>query len=236
MKLYLTSSHVGEYRGEMPAYRGLNPANGLVKELRKDWGEGRCLLISSSPNEFDRNETYRAELENDLKETGLRVSCVHLCDGRNPQIVSQIREYDFVLLSGGHVLTENAFFHAIGLKQALKNYEGIVMGVSAGSMNCATLVYVQPECAGECAASFPRWIEGLGLTDVNVLPHYQACKNDVVDGKRVYEDVAYPDSFVRPLLAIPDGSFLLRREGKEILHGVAYRIQNGKIEQIERLE
>lgn len=235
MKLYLTSSHVGTYRGEAPSYQGLNPANGLVEELKRDWMEGRCLQFASSPDAYECNDWQRADLERILIETGLKVSCVHLCDGRNPEIVDKIGEYDFVFLSGGHVPTENAFFHALRLKERLKGFEGIVMGVSAGSMNCASLVYAQPELEGETSPCFRRWIEGLGLTEINVLPHYQACKDDVVDGKRVFEDVAYPDSFVRPMIAIPDGSFLLQREGIEVLHGIGYRIQNGRIEEIHNL-
>ena len=93
-----------------------------------------------------------------------------------------------VILGGGHVPTEKAFFDEIGLRDALlkgddrnaNGWDGIVMGISAGSMNCADIVYAQPEMPGEAAdPSYQKFIQGLGLTDVNVLPHYQAVKNDL---------------------------------------------------------
>ena len=64
-----------------------------------------------------------------------------------------------------------------------------------------------------------------------ILPHYQMIKDDVLDGLRVFEDIAYPDSIGRTFWAIPDGSFLLIRDGREELRGEAYRISGGAIAQ-----
>ena len=69
------------------------------------------------------------------------------------------------------------------------------MGISAGSMNLADMAYIQPEEEGEGVdPDFVRFAPGLGLTDVNVLPHYQKCKDDILDGLRLFEDITYPDS------------------------------------------
>jgi len=46
-------------------------------------------------------------------------------------------DYDVVILAGGHAPTQNAFFHKIKLKELLKIFDGIVIGISAGTMNCA---------------------------------------------------------------------------------------------------
>ena len=94
-------------------------------------------------------------------------------------------------------------------------WDGIVMGISAGNMNCAELVYAQPELPGEAvSASYQRFIQGLGLTDCNILPHYQAVKEDLVDGLRLMEDITYPDSYGHSFLAIPDGEAYLIEEGQ----------------------
>ena len=37
MALYLTSSPTGAYRGEKSTFEGLDPSNGLLEELYKDW-------------------------------------------------------------------------------------------------------------------------------------------------------------------------------------------------------
>ena len=57
------------------------------------------------------------------------------------EIGSLLPQSGFVMLCGGHVPTQNHFFAQLGLPGLFHNYHGIVLGVSAGSMNAARLVY-----------------------------------------------------------------------------------------------
>ena len=103
-------------------------------------------------------------------------------------------------------------------------------------MNSAEIVYAQPEREGEAAdPAYQRFLPGLGLTKTMLLPHYQENKDDILDGQRVYEDIAFSDSYGRVIYAIPDGSYLLIKNGKEELRGEAYRISEGKMSQISRI-
>ena len=79
---------------------------------------------------------------------------------------------------------------------------------------------------------YQKFIRGLGLTDTNVLPHYQAVKDDYVDGLRLMEEITYPDSVGRVFYAIVDGSYVLQTEDRKEIRGEAYRIADGKIEKI----
>ena len=236
MILFLTSSPIGIYRSEeTPDYSGFNPANGMVEELRRHWVKNsRCLLISAFPDEFSVNDRMREDFEGILEDTDLSVSCMDICDSRNGQEKADaLHSYDFIILGGGHVATENAFFRKIGLAERLIGFEGIVMGISAGSMNCARMVYAQPEMPGEALdPGYRRFIPGLGLTEINILPHYQAVRDDVIDGLRLMEDITFPDSMGRTFYAIVDGSYLFRTDSCEEIRGEAYRIRDGRIEQI----
>lgn len=244
MKVFMTSSPMGAYRStEAPSFKGLDPANGLVEELLSYWREdSRCLLISAFPDEYSVNDHMREDFERIFRETGLSIECMDLCDRRNGRdIVSKLGSYDMVILGGGHVPTEKAFFDEIGLRDALlggngrdtNGWDGIVMGISAGSMNCADIVYAQPEMPGEAVdPSYQKFIQGLGLTDINVLPHYQAVKDDRVDGRRLMEDITYPDSIGRAFYAIVDGSYVLQTEDRKEIRGEAYRIADGQIRKV----
>ena len=106
------------------------------------------------------------------------------------------------------------------------------MGVSAGSMNAAAEVYVQPEMEGESInPDFRRWLPGLGLTHTNLLPHYQQVKDWYLDGKRLFEDITYADSHGHAFYALVDGSYLYIENGREKLLGECYRISDGRIVQ-----
>ena len=148
MKLFLTSSPTGAYRSdEPPAFRGFDPANGMVEELKRYWKpDSRCLLIAAFPDAFEENEVMRSYFEGVIEDTGLSAVCLNLCDGRNgKEAVQDLHSYDMIILSGGHVPTENDFFMEIGLPEQIRDFDGIVMGISAGTMNCAEIVYAQPE-------------------------------------------------------------------------------------------
>ena len=176
----------------------------------------------------------RADYERIVKDTGLSISCMDICDSRNgKEKAAALQSYDFVILGGGHVPTENAFFRSIGLPESFCGFDGIVMGISAGTMNCANIVYAQPEMPGEAAdPDFDRFIPGLGLTEYNILPHYNAVKNDIIDGMRLIEDIAFGDSFGHTFYAITDGSYILQTEDRAEIRGEAYMIHDGEIMQI----
>lgn len=238
MKLFLTSSPTGSYRSDGPAeFTGFNPANGMVEELRRCWRpQSRCLLIAAFPDAYSENDAMRAYFEGVLEDTELSAACLDLCDSRNgAEIVKKLHSYDMIILSGGHVPTENAFFMEIGLPQQIRDFDGIVMGISAGTMNCAETVYAQPEMPGEAVSEeYQKFIPGLGLTEYNILPHYQAVKDDFVDGKRLYEDITLPDSMGHIFYAIVDGSYLLQTEDRAEIRGEAYRVSDGSMTRISR--
>ena len=113
----------------------------------------------------------------------------------------------------------------------LQDYEGVVLGISAGSMNCAAIVYAQPEEEGESIdPDYQRFLPGLGLTNVQILPHYQKVKDDIIDGQRLYEDVTFADSMGHTFYALPDGSYFYIHDGETLLCGKAYRLRNAIME------
>jgi peptidase E len=236
MKLFLTSSPIGTYRSDEPlTYSGFNPANGMVEELKRYWkDDSQCLLISAFPDEYEYNDRMRADFYHIIRDTGLSIHGIDICDLRNgKEKAADLLRYDFVILGGGHVPTESAFFKSISLEESFSGFDGIVMGISAGTMNCARIVYAQPELSGEATdPAYERFIPGLGITEYNILPHYNAVKNDILDGMRLIEDITFGDSFGHTFYAITDGSYLLQTEDFAEIRGEAYMIRDGRIEQI----
>ena len=51
-----------------------------------------------------------------------------------PLSKEKLLNYDVILLAGGHVPTQNCYFKEIDLKEKIKDFQGIVIGISAGSM------------------------------------------------------------------------------------------------------
>ena len=141
-----------------------------------------------------------------------------------------VENADFIFLCGGHLPTQNKFFNNINLRELIKNTNALIVGGSAGSMNCASKVYCPPELDGESLdPNFNRYLKGLNLTNINILPHYSDFSEFILDGKNYIKDIIIPDSFKTKILAISDGSYVLIKDGKSTLRGDGYFIENGKI-------
>lgn len=235
MLLYLTSHIGGSYKVGMRRFPApLMEYNGLLDSLKAHWKDGAAvLLIASDPQDFEKNDGLRACFAAAFPMSGLSLGRMDTCDARSEKLADRLAEYDCIILNGGHVPTQNAFFYKIGLKEKLAGYAGIVIGISAGTMNCASVVYAQPELPGETLdPDYRRFMPGLGLTEVMVLPHWQALRGEELDGLRIYEDITLPDSMGRVIYALNDGSYILLENGVETLYGEAYRIKDGVMERI----
>ncbi len=230
MTLFITSS---PYVANAPRAI-LSPANAFIDNIRQALPENpRVLFVCADPEDHQGVCRFAAETTAAFAEAGIAFSCYHVLDGRNSRSTQALlNRSDFVILSGGHVPTQNAFFQKIHLPQLLQDFEGTVMGISAGSMNCAEWVYVQPEEPGESSPDFPRFAPGLGLTEVNILPHYQQVKDNILDGLRLFEDITYPDSQDNCFFALPDNSYIYQDPEHLLLFGEGYCLCDGVMEQI----
>ena len=234
MTLFLTSSPCWDDVPEgcdLPCV--FDERNGFVDALRSAVAPGaRCAFVASDPSTFDRLEEFADTFSKCFAWHGMPFSEVTLLDDRTAdQAEGIIREADVLILAGGHVPTQNAFFQRIRLRELAAGFEGTIMGISAGTMNCADTVYAQPELPGESVdPDYERFLPGLGLTGLNILPHYQKERDTMLDGRRLYEDITYEDSMGHAFLVLVDGSYVLSVDGHETLHGEAYLIHNGLLE------
>ncbi len=230
-ELFLTSSPFSE------PDRGLNPANGFAEKLTDSLRNAKkALFIAAAPDDIPGTEGFAYGVREILAQSGIVFGEYRILDSRNAkEAEGLIADSDLIILAGGHVPTQNQFFQKTGLRKLMETYEGVVMGISAGTMNNADVVYAQPELEGESIdATYERFLTGLNLTKYKIVPHYQCTKDLMLDGKRLYEDITYGDSYGQEFYALPDGSYLYGTEDLEILYGEAYLLKNGTCTQISR--
>ena len=230
MIAFITSS---PFRGDVDRPMFSNE-NGFIDRIREHLpAYPRCLYVCSSPDRHDWNCHYGADVFMAFANAGMPFSTYHVLDNSNAHRAGElVKHADLIVLAGGHVPTQNAFFQKIGLRALLQDHPGVAMGISAGSMNSADVVYAQPEDPGESAPDFPRFIPGLGLTKHQILPHYQKVKDWWLDGKRLFEDITYADSQGNTFYALPDFSYIVDDGKTALLCGEAYRVSDGHLAQI----
>ncbi len=226
MVVFLTSSPTGPLDGSRPV-DGLDAMNGFVDNLRKFWKpESKNLMITATPDSYEQNDEMISFFENAVNKSGFTCAPFEVWDDRTEDFSKEkLHSYDVIWLGGGHVPTQNRFFERIGLREKIADFRGIIIGISAGTMNSADVVYAQPEHEGESIdPDFKRYLRGLNLTKTMILPHYQMVKDYYLDGRRLFEDITYADSVGNQFLALCDGSYLMIRNGQETICGEAYEI------------
>lgn len=228
MTLFLTSSPC--IYDHSPAT--LTEANGFLRRIRSKLPpKPNTLFVASSPADHAKTDFYCGDMAGAFERAGIPLTGWRLLDDLTAADAKKLIAWsDFIILMGGHVPTQNEFFNRIGLKGLLKGYPGVIMGISAGTMNAAETVYAQPEDAGETAPTFRRFYPGLGLTKLNVCPHYQQVKDWVLDGKRLYGQITEADSMGHTFHIFPDGTYIYEDETEYAIHGKCWRIKDGIME------
>ncbi len=229
MTCFFTSSPM------VPDTLDLNPANGFIHRLHLAVPYPcRALYVCSDPEDWEKTDLYAASTAEGLERAGFAFSEYEVLDGRNAEDAAVlVKNAQFIILAGGHVPTQNWFFRELGLKDMLAGFDGVLMGISAGSMNSAGTVYAHPELEGEAVdPDYERFLPGLGLTDINIIPHFNTIAGESLDGLDLFDGIALPDSMGRAFLVLPDGSYVLSKDGQETLYGEAYIIHDGIMEQL----
>ena len=195
-------------------------------------------MITAAPDSYEQNDEMISFFENAVKTDGFTCAPFEVWDYRTEDFSKEkLHSYDIIWLGGGHVPTQNRFFEEIGLREKIEGFKGIVIGISAGTMNAADVVYAQPEHEGEAVDPyFCKFLKGLNLTKTQILPHYQMVKDWYLDGMRLYDDITYGDSYGRKFLVLEDGSYLMIKNGIESVWGNAYEIADGQIKKIKEDE
>ncbi len=209
----------------------------LAAAVRRSCGKPglpRVLLVSAAPDDRGFTESVLKGMSACIHASGIPTEEIVMLDRRNASRARElVRRAHWIVLCGGHVPTQNRFLHELGFKDLLKTFDGVVMGCSAGSMNCAENVYSHPEMPGEAVdPSYRRWLKGLGLTDINLIPHLEQVRYASVDGLRLFEDIAFPDSWNHRFYTFRDGGYVKIKDGRSELRGEAFEITRGAMRHI----
>lgn len=216
----------------------LENINGVLDNIKKYLsGTNRIVYVANDPNNVIENEERIKNTIDSFSLSNLNFNEKILLDARNKKDAKNIiLGANIVILSGGKILCQNKFFRSIRLKKILKHFNGIVIGISAGTMNLCKTVFNFPEEKADIKER--KWVKGLGFYDKIIIPHFDGETNtyqiecEEID---VAGDYILPASHKKEFLGIPNGSYILIDNNKNVsFFGEMYAIANGVTKKIER--
>lgn len=204
--------------------------NGLVDQLKSALkGKKKVVYVSSDINSTpDSVESYARIFFDSMKMVGITFEEYCILDGTK---VNKAKEYienaDLVFLCGGNTYNQHLFFEKMNLKILLSTYSKIVMDQSAGAINMTQHCFNSPE---ELEESEPIFFEGLGLTNINIEPHFVYDDSSFNENEKYQRNAIVEESYNRPIYGQYNGSHIFIDENNPAtIYGETCLIINGNI-------
>ena len=136
------------------------------------------VYIPGSPEKIEKaREKYIPAFRNHFKNENM--------DPTEAQ--EQVKKASFVMLMGGDPFKQKMMCEKLGLMDILKNYQGVMLGFSAGAMLMSKYIIITP-----CSDEYPEFHieEGLDLDGISIYPHNNT-SNDEYPNTLVVGDETY---------------------------------------------
>ena len=190
----------------------------------------RLVFLSAWPDDAARNDEDAAGMHGMFTEWGMGFERFAVIDERtsSEEGTRMLMAADCVFLMGGNPTAQMQFIRQRNLADPLRDFGGVLLGVSAGSINMARRALDVWES--------PKPYEGLGLTGITIKSH-------VNEGEEARREKLRAISAAEklPICAMEDESAIfLTREGADWLGRIRY-IDMGRVrpltqETLERLK
>jgi len=188
--------------------------------------KGKSNLVSiGSKREYEKNDTY---FYGDNQMMGVKetfsfsdLKDFKLIDGRitKEDGLNLLEKADIIYLQGGDPFVQLKYIVDNGYEIFLRDYKGIILGLSAGSMNLGENCFYSKDCD----YSETVFYEGLGLTDLVIDPHF-----DINNLDRVEE--AKKGSYEFEIIGLPDYSTIIIDQNKKVTEiGPNYKYRDGNL-------
>lgn len=185
--------------------------------------------MASDPEEYEKVDFYSKLIFDGFKLSNFDFENYLVLDRRTANFAKKyVENADMIFLSGGDTFVENEFFKDIKLKELLENYQGIIVGQSAGSINLASNVYNSPEDGNETDIR-TIYFNGLGLSDINIEPHFELNDESFNQNEQYQRRHILKESNTRSIYALCDGAHIIETDEEITVYGESYLIKDGNI-------
>lgn len=194
----------------------------LFKEDLKE-----CKNIVFIPGGMGKNSKTDRYANTDVswfKEIGVNLQTVDIIDVNMEQdeIKEKMKKADIVFLMGGDTIKQYEFLCKYNLKQIIKEFDGIVIGISAGAINLETTSVCSKDLKD--GINETKIYDGIGRIKYTIEPHFD------VDNKELLSDELYPISNKLKIYGLPnDGGLRIEDNSYKIVKGKIYIIENNEV-------
>ena len=199
-------------------FSNIDKVNGFneqqIKYLSKDLKT--CKSILFIPGDYDKEKyiIYKDKIINWLKSIEVSFSECYLTG-----LDDELKSYDVIFLMGGNPINQIEIINKINLKNII-NKAKVVIGVSAGAINLSKEAIYYNDYSEKI-----EMYDGIGLTDINVYPHFDIINKDFVEEVKMV-------SRLKSLIALPNNSFIKIDDKQIEFVGESFKVNKENINKI----
>lgn len=188
------------------------------------------VFIPGGNGKNNKTDRYVNTDINWFKEIGIDFKKVVILDTtmKKEKMKLEINEADVIFLMGGNTLAQNNFLINYDLKQPIKDFDGVVIGVSAGAINLGEISLCSKDISE--GVNETKMYEGIGRIKYTFEPHFNLKNTELLKNE------LYPISNKIDIYGLPnDGGVKIQDEKFIIIKGNIYLIKEKNVEIIERV-
>ncbi len=173
--------------------------------------------LDDHDNNLERVNKIITMFKNDKFKEGYLIDCMT----SKEEAIEIIKKSDVIFLSGGNPLEQIDGINKLDIKDIIKKYGKIIIGMSAGSMNMANKVLLARDLAEDILETVVY--DGIGLTNINIEPH---CN---FDNKEHWQDLK-DASKINKIYCMKDNCSIVIKNNNTTIYGNYCILNNGQIE------
>jgi dipeptidase E len=184
-------------------------------------GMNFAFVASEFENIYEKTDWYCNYFLKMFSDCGITFNSVNVIDGRISKETAQdmVRNVDVLWLAGGDTPTQFAYLESYGLIPCIREQKGVIIGMSAGSINMTKTAV----CTLTCEHNELEIYEALGLVEFSVEPHFD--KDNITE-----ELLMLSEKY--PLYGICDDGAIICAENNTLYIGDVFLIDNGQVTRV----
>lgn len=195
----------------------------VAEQLQKTITQrGNFAFVASEFNKLhEKTDKYFALFLNMFSEINIVFENAYVVDGRMEKEEAQkaVSKADVVWLSGGDTPVQYGYLQEYGLDTILKEHQGVIIGMSAGSINMAELAI----CTLSCGHAKQQIYQGIGCVDISVEPHF-------IPEKVSEELLELSQKYV--IYGLCDDAIIVVKKKEVTFCGDVYELWEGKLQKV----
>lgn len=144
--------------------------NKFGEMLSVDVKQYKQLALIPSTDDYNKSKEHLEFMKQQLAEAGMCFDeCTILTDTMSEaELKEQIRNSDMIYMMGGYPRIQRHFIRKHGLERTLHEFDGVILGISAGAMNMSKYIIMVTDGENNDEIKVDN---GLGLVDFSIFPH-----------------------------------------------------------------